>query len=110
MVNKLETQWLEEALKSVEVSDNYIDDNGFSTGVMEAIAQEETARFLRWRKIIVSVVGLLLAFGLFSIMSGHSVAEAIAEPLTRYDWTTIVPVGAIFSLLVSFGCTAALKE
>ena len=110
MVNKLDTQWLDEALKSVELSDSYIDDDGFSANVMQAIAEEEAQSFLRWRKIIIGGVGLLLAFGLFSMLSGPSVAEAISEPLMRYDWTTLVPVGAVFSLLVSYVCTAAIKD
>jgi len=110
MVNKLDTQWLDDALKSVELSDDYIEDDGFSFGVMQAIAHEETERFLRVRKVIIGVVGFLLAFAVFYMSSGHEISRFIAEPLARYDWTVLLPVGAVFSFVASIICTNALRD
>ena len=110
MAKDIDDRWLESLLNDSDDSNHYIPDDGFSVGVMHAIAQEQMARYQRWRKVILVLSALLAAVAVFYGSSGFSVGDFIQQTFARFDFIVLIPAAALLAVAMSAGCTLLLRD
>lgn len=109
MDKHLDEKWLQNALADLDSSQDYIDDDGFSQGVMARIAEEESNRFGRLRQFLTAGFGLLVALMFFSQFSGAMLYDFVEQQILSTSILMMVPAGIVFSALATFFGTRLLR-
>jgi len=111
MADNIDDTWLDELLTEVasEPSD-YIDDNGFSSGVMQAIAHQEQKKFERMRRMVFVATAVIAAVVLANLTSTALIADSIQQLLSSFALVVLVPTAAVMALLMSAGVTMMLRD
>ena len=110
MAKDIDAQWLESFLNEDDAGNHYIPDDGFSVGVMQAIASEQMARYQNWRKVVLVISAMLAAIAIFYGASSFSVTDFIQQLFARFDFVVLLPASALLALAMSAGFTMLLRE
>ena len=110
MAKDIDDRWLEALLNDSDDSNHYIPDDGFSAGVMHAIAQDQMARYQKWRKVILVLSALFAALAVFYSGSSFSLGDFIQQTFARFDFIVLMPAAAVVAVAMSAGCTFLLRD
>ena len=104
-------EWLDSLLADdVAAHARYVDDDGFTAGVMAKLPAKRALSLQRWIVPAMGVVGFLIGIGLLS--GGEILSLTLAQLATfeSFSWSKLLMVALPLGILYAFAVSTALRE
>ncbi len=103
--------WLDDLLVEVVSSPSgYIEDDGFSSLVMQAVAKQEQARYEKLRRLVLLATAVVVALIAANMTSLALLGDGIQQVMSNFALVVLIPAAALAALMMSAGLTLFLKD
>lgn len=90
--------------------DDYIDDNGFTAGVMHAVDQQLEARFAKLH-VLLPLLAFIIGVGLtWSLITPAFVSQQLQMLFSQFDALVVIPIVVLFGVMMSAACLDMVKD